>query len=173
MTSHCNPLYRRKERGQSIVELALLTPLILAALYVPVDFGMAFFTAHLTQNAVREGARIGSGLMSSDPTHPIQSNEGTTVKNAVFARLPRLLSTPSVNVKFYFSGSAANCMQVMEITTTGSYNYAWYRFLELIGFDTPTALTISKRTQMRYSYQPPSNTSTICGNTGFNQSYSS
>src|SRR3970282_2481870 len=49
-------------RGQSIVEITLITPLLLAALYVVMDFVCLFFSSHYTQNAVREGARIGSIL---------------------------------------------------------------------------------------------------------------
>jgi Flp pilus assembly protein TadG len=56
-----NDLCRRKQKGQSVVELALITSLLLVALYIPADFGIAFLTAHLVQNAVREGTRIGSG----------------------------------------------------------------------------------------------------------------
>ena len=96
-------LCRTKQKGQSVVEMALMTPLVLIALYIPADFGVAFLTAHLTQNAVREGARIGSGLTSGDPTKPIGSGQGTTIKDAVFARLPQRLSSPSVSVKFYFA----------------------------------------------------------------------
>src|ERR1700751_2256945 len=97
-------LNRRKQMGQSIIELTLITPLLLIALYIPADFGVAFLTAHLVQNAVREGARIGSGLTSGDPSKPIDSGQGTTIKDAVFARLTQRLSSPSVTVKFYFGG---------------------------------------------------------------------
>ena len=40
---------RRPSKGQSIVELTLLMPLVLATLYIPADFGVAFFTAHLVR----------------------------------------------------------------------------------------------------------------------------
>ena len=106
-------LCRRKQKGQSVVEMALITPIVLIALYIPADFGMAFLTAHLAQNAVREGARIGSGLTSGNPDNPISGSQGTTIKDAVLARLPERFSSPSVNVKFYFSGEAATCMQVV------------------------------------------------------------
>ena len=52
-------------KGQSIVEISLIAPLLLVALYIPADFGIAMFTAHLTQNAVREAARI--GVSTRDP----------------------------------------------------------------------------------------------------------
>ena len=62
ITNFLRKLLNRK--GQSIVEIALITPLVLIALYVPADFGIAFLSAHLTQNAVREAARIGASQAS-------------------------------------------------------------------------------------------------------------
>ena len=52
----------RNERGQSIVEISLITPLLLVALYIPVDFGISFYVGNMVANAARDGARIGSGL---------------------------------------------------------------------------------------------------------------
>lgn len=43
-----NKVRQSNESGQSIVEIALITPLILIALYIPVDFGVSFFIANLT-----------------------------------------------------------------------------------------------------------------------------
>jgi Flp pilus assembly protein TadG len=145
---------------------------MLAALYVPADFGVAFLTAHLVQNAVREGARIGSGLTSGDPNKPMDSDQGTTIKDAVFARLPQRLSSPNVNVKFYFASQAATCMQTVEVTATGSYDFGWYRMMGLMGVDVPKSITISRTTEMRYSYQRPENNTPICSATSFDQTYS-
>jgi Flp pilus assembly protein TadG len=150
-----------------------MTPLVLIALYIPADFGVAFLTAHLTQNAVREAARIGSGLTSGDPNKPIDSAQGTKIKDAVFARLPNRLSSPSVNVKFYFSDEAATCMQVLEVTATATYSYTLYHLMELIGVTVPPSTPISRTTQMRYNYQRPENNTPICAATGFNQTYAS
>jgi Flp pilus assembly protein TadG len=160
-------LCRRKQKGQSVVELALITPLLLIALYIPADFGVAFLTAHLVQNAVREGARIGSGLTSGDPSKPIDTGQGTTIKNAVFARLPQRLSGASVDVKYYFEGEAATCMQVVEVTATGTYDYSLYHLMGLIGVTVPPSAPISRTTQMRYNYQRPENNTPICGAIGF------
>ena len=157
--------------GQSVVELALITPLALIALYIPADFGVAFLTAHIAQNAVREGARIGSGLTSGDPTKPIDVGQGTTIKDAVLVRLPDRLSSPTVNVRFYFENEAAPCMQVVEVTVTGTYNYSLYHLMELIGVTVPSSAPISRTTQMRYNYQRPENNTPICAATGFDQTY--
>lgn len=162
-----NNLCRRKEKGQSVVELALITPLLLVALYIPADFGIAFLTAHLVQNAVREGARIGSGLNSGDPDNPIGGTQGTTIEDAVLARLPQMLSGPSVNVKFYFNSEADTCMQVVEVTATGTYDYSLYHLMGLVGVTVPSSTPISRTTQMRYSYQRPENNTPICIGIGF------
>jgi hypothetical protein len=166
-------LCRKKQMGQSVVELALITPLLLIALYIPADFGIAFLTAHLAQNAVREGARIGSGLTSGKPDNPIGGSQGTAIRDAVLARLPERLSSPSVSVKFYFAGDAATCMQVVEVTTIGTYDYGLYRLMGLIGVTVPPSTPISRTTQMRYNYQRPENNTPICVATGFDQTYSS
>src|SRR6516225_9564435 len=82
------------QRGQSIVEITLITPLLLIALYIPADFGVAFYMGNLTQNAAREGARIGSGLSKSGsvPNLIFGSTQADTVKTAVFNRLPNYLT---------------------------------------------------------------------------------
>lgn len=163
-------LCRRKQMGQSVVELALITPLMLIALYIPADFGVAFLTAHLAQNAVREGARIGSGLTSGSPDNPIGESQGTAIKDAVFARLPYRLSSPTVNVKFYFENEVAPCMQVVEVTVTGTYDYSLYHLMELIGVTVPPSADISRMTQMRYNYQRPENNTPVC-KIDFDQTY--
>jgi Flp pilus assembly protein TadG len=60
-----------KQKGQSFVELALITPLVLGALMVAVDFGIALYMGNLIAVAAREGARIGSELEKSDRTDPV------------------------------------------------------------------------------------------------------
>src|SRR6266436_2753582 len=91
-----------RQRGQSIIEISLITPLLLIALYIPADFGVAFYMGNLTQNAAREGARIGSGLQKSDvsngngqPNLVFTSANANTVKDAVFSRLPGVLTNKS------------------------------------------------------------------------------
>ena len=101
-------LYRRS-KGQSIVELTLLTPLILAALYVPADFGIAFFTAHLVQNATREAARIGASM------NPFNQ---TTVQNEATNRLPTgrfTVSSVSANLD---GSSTSTCMRRVQVTVS-------------------------------------------------------
>ena len=107
------PKLYRSSKGQSIVELTLLTPLILAALYVPADFGIAFFTAHLVQNATREAARIGASMNPFDHI---------SVENEASNRLPTgrfVVSSVSANLD---GSSTSACMRRVQVTVSGTYS---------------------------------------------------
>jgi len=69
-----------RSKGQALVEFTLSFLLFLVIAWIPADFGLAFYTAQLAQNAAREGARIaasdpklGSGRLES--RQAIQSSE--------------------------------------------------------------------------------------------------
>lgn len=157
---------RNKQRGQSIVEVSLITPLLLIALYVPADFGIALFIGNLTQIAAREGARIGSGLQKSGevPDLTFGSTQADTVKTEVFSRLPSYLTNKAVTVKFF---TGMDCMEFVEVTAQGQYNYALYRLMRLFGGTAPDSATISRTTQMHYKYQPYNNDDYCTGATTY------
>ena len=143
----------KKQRGQSLVEMALITPILLITLYVPADFGVAFLMGNLTQNAARDGARVGSGLQKTGG-NSYSSVEATTVRNQVMNQLPAFLTNKSVGIKFY-SGTA--CMEFIEVTAQGQYNFFLYQLIKLFGGSVPDSVIISRTTQMRYNYQPVNN----------------
>jgi Flp pilus assembly protein TadG len=143
--------YRRDSEGQSIVELTLLVPIILVALYVPADFGVAFFTAHLVQNATREAARVGASM------NPFNQ---TTVENEVTKRLPTGRFTVS-SVSANLNGSeTSTCMRRVLITVSGSYDLFLYQLTNLVVPDaiSDTTIPITHSTAMRYDSQPLTNT---------------
>ena len=146
-----------RQRGQSIIEISLITPLLLIALYIPADFGIGLYMGNLTQNAAREGARIGSGLSKTGevPNLVFPSTHADTVKNAVFDRLPGVLTNKSVTVTFY-TGTA--CMEFIEVTAQGDYNFFLYKLMKWFGSTVPDYVTISRTTQIRYNYQQFINT---------------
>jgi hypothetical protein len=151
-----NLIKLKNQSGQSIIEIALITPLLLIALYIPADFGVAFFIGNLTQTAVREGARVGSGLQKSGdfPDLVFGTKEADTVKTEVFSRMPAALTGKSVTVTFY-TGTA--CMEFLQVTAQGQYNFFLYQVLRLFGGSAPNFVTISRTTQMHYKYQPYTN----------------
>src|SRR5262245_52637352 len=140
----------RSSKGQSIVELTLLTPLLLAALYIPADFGIAFYTAHLVQNATREAARIGASM------NPFNQ---TTVENEATNRLPTtgrfVVSSVSANLD---SGSPT-CMRRVQVTVSGTYSPFLYQLINLVvpGASVST-ISINRSTAMRFDSQPLTNT---------------
>ena len=149
-----NEAKRNNQRGQSIIEIALITPLLLIALYIPADFGIAFLMGNFTQNAAREGARVGSETqLTSDLI--FSSTQANTVKTQVLDRMPAFLSNKKVTVKFY---DGAACMKFIEVTAQGDYNFFLYQLMRLFGGTAPDAVTISRTTQMRYTYQPYADT---------------
>lgn len=50
---------RRGERGQDLIEFALLLPLLLFLVLGIIDFSLVFFSYNTISNAAREGARYG------------------------------------------------------------------------------------------------------------------
>ena len=55
-----NKRQKKNERGQAIVEFALVLPLLLILLFGVIDFGRALQTYITINNASREGARLGA-----------------------------------------------------------------------------------------------------------------
>ena len=137
-------------RGQSIVEITLITPIVLIALYIPADFGIAFFTAHLTQNAVREAARIGS---SKDPFNTAAS---TAIKNDALSRMPARLTSKTVTVNYY-ADDPADCARFVEVIGQGNYDFFLYQIMRLLGATVPDTSQIIRTVRMRYLNQPATN----------------
>jgi Flp pilus assembly protein TadG len=162
-------------RGQSIVEMALITPLLLAVLYVAFDFGIAYFTAHYTQNAVREAARYAAVLgdcsvVSPSPTCITagtvapQSCPGTDpVVQAACQRIPNLLTGPQVTVTLSGTFTDLTCRRMVTVTATGAYSYGFYNLMALIGKSSgSTTLAITRSAQARYEMQPVSSGPANC-----------
>lgn len=128
---------RRRHEGQSIVELALLTPVLLFILLIAVDFGRAYSASIEVTNAAREGAAFGS--RSSE-----NANNPSAVKDAVQA------DTPSIY------GVAIEDDDILTSTPTDSYGYEQvvvtvnYKFETLVDYPgIPSSIDISRTVTMR------------------------
>ena len=157
------------QHGQSIVELSLITPLLLAALYVAIDFGVLFSTAHYTQNAVREASRIGSIMpdCAIDATVPCVGSVTQSCFAATAAivretcnRLPQILSGASVAVTLTGSYYPATCMREVKVTASGTYNYGFYMVMRLMGSPVGPTITVTRSADARYQAQPVTVTGT-------------
>ena len=52
------PSYRAANRGQSVIEFALVLPILLLVLFGITEFGRALMTVNVLNAAAREGARV-------------------------------------------------------------------------------------------------------------------
>ena len=80
---------RRKSRGQSLVEFALVLPLFLLLVFGILDLGLAVFSYNSITNAAREGARL--AIVNQDTAK-------VTTRSTSQAAIAR---TPTVTVAYY------------------------------------------------------------------------
>jgi Flp pilus assembly protein TadG len=130
-------------KGQAVVEFTLVFVLLLAISWIPADFGLAFFTGQLAQNASREGARLAAATNPFNATD-IQTQVSNRIRSA-------LLTNTTVNV------AGPTCdptlgMKVVSVGVSGDYNFFFYQLLRLLGLPAPNSLTISRTTTMRYEH---------------------
>lgn len=110
---------QRGERGQTLVEFALIAPVVLLILMAILSFGLAFSWKIMLNGAAREGARIGA----------VGSNTATVVSK-VMANLSSLPNSNTVSVSIattHTDGTTlGNNTDAREtggyITVTVSYN---------------------------------------------------
>ena len=149
----------RKEKGQSFVEIALITPLLLGALMVAVDFGIAFYMGNLIAVAARDGARIGSQLEKTggNATEPdFEVAQANSIRNHIQTRIPRYLTGRQIRVTFYEDDAGVGpppCSESIEVQVSGNYNFTLYRLMNFLGANVPTSRTLTRSTRMRYNYQ--------------------
>ena len=150
----------RKDRGQSLVEITLITPLLLGALMVAVDFGIAFYMGNLIAVAAREGARIGSQLEKSnrlDAADPdFAGADATAISNKIQNMIPRYLTGRQVVVTFYEDDAGVGppaCSESVQVQVNGNYTFTLYRLMNLLGANVSPSTTLTRATRVRYTYQ--------------------
>src|SRR5688572_20028996 len=145
--------------GQTMVEFTLILILLLIVAWIPADFGLAFYTSQIAQNAAREGARIAAAdlnLAAGNTTcnMPACYSFGN-IFNETAARLPAaLLTGASITVQYPSTGSAGTCNQRVLVRVQGQYNYFFYQVFRLFGASVPGSVTVDRSTEMRWEHQP-------------------
>ena len=87
---------RRSQRGQGVVEFALLVPVFMTMLLGMLEFGTAFNHQLTLGYAVREGARIGADLVNGGGTlgcNTGQSPNASKVDGVIIEAVDRVLSS--------------------------------------------------------------------------------
>ena len=128
----------RGERGQGLVEFALILPVLLLILGAIVDLGLMYLTAQTVQHASREGARMAVKLID------LQAND-TRIINHVESLIP------SISLYSGFAGGTSNtgipsCSGSEQVTVTVSGTYDFVA-LNILGLDN---VELSFPATMRY-----------------------
>ncbi len=131
----------RKERGQSLVELAISLTVLLLLLAGAVDFGMALFTYVQLRDAAQEGALYGSlypndpqGISPYTPGDPpntaaiqqriITSSSSPIIKNLTAGNIDvKLMPDPANTPPCEGSTTTASGEEANAIQVTINYNY--------------------------------------------------
>ena len=174
---------KQENKGQALVEFTLIFMLFLIVSFIPADFGLAFLTGQLAQNASREGARIAAadpclmGFTSTDPSapmlpcliagattpQPVTCNLGScptddTVLGATARRLSSaLLPGAQITLTYTPCSTAPAAPQPnidhVIVTVDGDYNYFFLGLLGWLGLSVPDSQDIIRSTDMRWEHQ--------------------
>ena len=156
-TSLCNHschLTKQNESGQALVEFTLIFILFLIVAWIPADFGLAFFTGQIAQNASREGARLAAAnktnpVGTTSCTLPCSASSGilkATADRMSSALLPEGVVTLTVE-------PGTSCDRMVTVEVSGQYNFFFYQLIRLMGFSAPDQTEIRRSTSMRWEHQ--------------------
>jgi len=140
---------RPAERGQTVIEFALLAPVIFLLLFLIVDFGIALDRRIVIQHAVREGAR--AAAVQADPAGALDA----TVDQA-----QGLVDPAAVTVCFVDKNldGLANALEPVKVSLTYDYYYT-VPFGSLLGaFGVPydVKITMTPSATSALENDPPS-----------------
>jgi len=116
-----NNRIKRRESGQSMVEMALITPILLLLLCGIIEFGIMFGTQLTIQNDSREGARYAS-------IHASESDVEDTVDTMLGA--DAITSAKDVTVSFTDSSHTSGYVTVTVTTIIPAITPVGYMFFE-------------------------------------------
>jgi len=152
----------RNSEGQSIVEFALILPFLLVLVGGVVDLGLALFAGHISQNAAREGARLGAtigppGPTAASGTFPACQTAGPPVIQAACSRIPNIgLFNEYTVTSSAVTGAVPN--QGVTVTISGTYDCFILDLiaapLPLLNYSFPDPLPISRSATLRWEWQP-------------------
>jgi hypothetical protein len=106
----------RLQRGQGVVELTMVLPVVLLVVVVAAEFGLVFDDLLTVGYGSREGARVGAALAKGEVKDCSGGTDPAGVDSAIVAAVQRILKSP---------GSGVDVADVVEIrifkaTSTGA-----------------------------------------------------
>lgn len=110
-----------RQRGQSLVEFALVLPIVLVLVVSVAELGFAFGNTHTLGYGSREGARVGSALALGEsalcpaPGQP-GSRDPSGVDAVLVSAVQRILKTPDSGINL----SKVQQIRIYKATSTGA-----------------------------------------------------
>ena len=106
----------RSSRGQSLLELALITPVFLILVLGVIDYGRVYFAYVSVTNSARTGADYAAGSAE-------QAADVDAIRAAALTETSELLDTSPTNPSVAVStGTDANGLEYADVTTTYTFN---------------------------------------------------
>ena len=145
-----------RSSGQAVVEFTLVFLLFLVIAWIPADFGLAFYTGQLAQNASREGARIAASdptLASGTSTCTMPACSGNIFQETASRLSSALLPGATISVTLD-DDTGSNCNRMVTVAVSGTYNFFFYQYLHWMGISGNLDNTpIARQTRMRWEHQ--------------------
>ena len=107
----------RRQRGNALVEFAVVGPLLLTFLFAIFDFGRALYTYHFVCNAAREGTRYAIVRGSKSAIPATQSSIQTYLGNVPMGIDPNKLTVTTIWPTNNNPGS------VVQVTVQYNFNF--------------------------------------------------
>lgn len=140
------PTFRKAERGQALIEMALVLPLILVFLLTLVDFGIAIDRREVLQHAVYEGSR------KAIPGATVQE-----IKDRTVAQSQDLLTDADIDVCYIDSdlNGAINAGDDVRVSASYDYNFTigGSEMLSVFGV-TPPSIALTPKAESRLANGP-------------------
>ena len=106
-----------RERGTSILEMAIVLPLLLLLLFGIAEFGLAFVQWQTLANAAREGARV--GVRFRDPADCAANAQGEVDATVINYAATMIQAAPTIVV----NGLCAGPPNSVTVTATVPYDF--------------------------------------------------
>ena len=145
-----------RSSGQAVVEFTLTFLLFLVIAWIPADFGLAFLSGQLAQNASREGARIAAAdptLVSGTTSCTMPSCSGNIFQETAGRIWSALLPGATITLTLD-ADTGTNCNRMVTVAVSGTYNFFFYQLLHWVGISGNLENTlITRQTSMKWEHQ--------------------
>lgn len=138
----CARRFRRKSRGGTILEFALVLPVLISLMMGMMEIGRAFMVANALTTAAREGAR--AGVVAAGDNSKVQASVNTALTNQGLS-LTNLVTTIKVDGTVANASTAASGSAVSVSLSLPYDDVSWVGLGTYLGGKNLTAYAVMRR----------------------------